>query len=184
MGYETLESNPVANVPGLERRKSFALASERRRTARPKRFPIGRTNGDRRFQCQPGIAALAIPRIAQALLSRSLGDLSSHPRPASVVRATPAQGPASSLGRPPCRREGCCPDCNGPGCERRIILVRSLSQQPRNATQLAETARTDPDNLKSHLRLLKASGWIAKERKLFVLRPASHPVMAALLELL
>ena len=72
----------------------------------------------------------------------------------------------------------------GLGCERRIILVRSLSQQPRNATQLAETARTDPDNLKSHLRLLKASGWIAKERKLFVLRPASHPVMAALLELL
>lgn len=72
----------------------------------------------------------------------------------------------------------------GLACERRVSLVRALSQQPRSAVELAELVRTSPDNLKKHLRVLRESGWVAKKGKTFVLCPASHPVQAALLKLL
>ena len=72
----------------------------------------------------------------------------------------------------------------GLACERRLSLVRALSQQPRSAGHLADLVRTGPDNLKKHLRILRESGWVAKEGKVFVLRPATHPVQAALLKLL
>jgi len=72
----------------------------------------------------------------------------------------------------------------GLACERRISIVRALSQQPRSAGDLANLVRTSPDNLKKHLRILRESGWVAKEGKTFALCPAAHPVQAALLKLL
>lgn len=72
----------------------------------------------------------------------------------------------------------------GLACERRVALVRALTQQPRSAVELANLVRTGPDNLKKHLRILRESGWVAKEGKTFVLCPATHPVQAALLKLL
>ena len=72
----------------------------------------------------------------------------------------------------------------GLACERRVSIVRALSQRPRNAGELADLVRTRPDNLKKHLRVLRESGWVAKAGKTFALRPATHPVQAALLKLL
>ena len=72
----------------------------------------------------------------------------------------------------------------GLACERRVSIVRALAQQPRSAVELANLVRTSPDNLKKHLRVLRESGWVAKAGKTFALRPATHPVQAALLKLL
>ena len=72
----------------------------------------------------------------------------------------------------------------GLACERRVSIVRALAQQPQSAVDLANLVRTGPDNLKKHLRILRESGWVAKEGKTFALRPATHPVQAALLKLL
>lgn len=80
--------------------------------------------------------------------------------------------------------EGVARLAKGLACERRVALVRALSQHPGNAVQLSALIRTGPDNLKKHLRILRESGWVAQNGKTFVLRPATHPVQAALLKLL
>ncbi|HAL92205.1 MAG TPA: hypothetical protein DCM68_04180 [Verrucomicrobia bacterium] len=72
----------------------------------------------------------------------------------------------------------------GLACERRVSVVRALSQHPCSAAQLADLVRTGPDNLKAHLRILRETGWVVKTGKAFVLRPATHPVQVALLKLL
>ena len=72
----------------------------------------------------------------------------------------------------------------GLACERRVSIVRALAQQPRSAVDLANLVRTGPDNLKKHLSILRESGWVAKEGKVLVLCPTTHPVQAALLKLL
>jgi DNA-binding transcriptional ArsR family regulator len=72
----------------------------------------------------------------------------------------------------------------GLACERRVSVVRALSQGPKIAAELSDLVRTGPDSLKKHLRILRETGWVVKAGKSFVLRPASHPVQTALLNLL
>ena len=72
----------------------------------------------------------------------------------------------------------------GLGSGGRAALVRALSRKPRDARELAELLRMGPATLKSNLKRLRDAGWIAREGKQHVLRPPSHPFMAALLKLL
>ena len=72
----------------------------------------------------------------------------------------------------------------GLACERRVSVIRALSQRPRTAAELSDLVQTGPDNLKKHLRILRETGWVAKAGKTFVLCPATHPVQTALLKLL
>ena len=87
-------------------------------------------------------------------------------------------------GTPPGEIDEVARQAMGLACERRVAIVRALAQQPRSAGDLANLVRTGPDNLKKHLRILRESGWVAKQNKAFVLCPATHPVQAALLKLL
>jgi transposase-like protein len=72
----------------------------------------------------------------------------------------------------------------GLGSERRIGLVRALRSDPLTADQWIQRAGVSPATLKSGAAILKACGWIEKTGKTYALRPAAHPVAAALLDVM
>lgn len=72
----------------------------------------------------------------------------------------------------------------GLGSERRVAIVRALRQGPQREDQLALRIGCTAGILKKNLIRLKAGGWIQKEGRQIVLRPISHPVRRALLNVL
>ncbi len=72
----------------------------------------------------------------------------------------------------------------GLASERRVALVRILSKQPASMNDLAGRLRTAPPNLTRHLAILRETGWIFRDGRSYRLKPPTHPLQAALLDLL
>lgn len=70
----------------------------------------------------------------------------------------------------------------GLGSDRRVNLLRALRHGPLTADQWGERAGVSPASIKSGAAILKACGWIEKAGKTYALRPAAHPMAAALLD--
>lgn len=72
----------------------------------------------------------------------------------------------------------------GLASERRVALVRILSKQPASMEELSGRLRTAPSNLTRHLAILRQTGWLFREGRSYRLKPPTHPLQAALLDML
>ena len=65
-----------------------------------------------------------------------------------------------------------------------MALIRILSKQPASMNDLAGRLRTAPPNLTRHLAILRQTGWLFREGRSYRLKPPTHPLQAALLDML